>query len=465
MNGNCRATNTSATLSAFVVWEVKVMYRNCRLSLKSFALGLSVLMLVETAAANAQGLRDGSGYNNNVRTMSQQRGDGSRAPNKGGGPSTPRAPAGGKGGTTPRTPRGSTPSRPGGSTPLRPGGSTPSRPGGSTPSRPGGGYVPRTPRGGTPSRPGATLPRRPGTSAQQGSGRVDPKRPGGSPTRPSGGSTPRIPGGTLPRLPGIVTPRSAPGVGRASDGGRIIVQSVPTRFVGKPTRFNNTYVYRFPSGVYSRLIYTTYPTWIYPWFLTGLAYYPYYVNVFTIGYASWSPYYYYGVLPPYISNADLVLSVPQRGYLAYASLYPSTDDYYLTRSVGLPTGVLQQRAIDDICDSWINSNISPLALHTLPNVRIGVYLQGVYKYSMTSNDYLDITHDAQRNMTTLSFDLRMISTPDPGVIVLSGEHRYADSHNVEKTVRVDYALRLINGSYTIIEVGVSQPDTAANEIR
>ncbi len=377
------------------------MYRDCQFGLKFFALGLSVLMLVETGITSAQAQRGGSRLNDNARIQNQQRKDNGRQPKPGGGSYKPRVPAGGKSGTAPRSPSDNRP--------IRPGVGTPSRPG-----------------VGTPSRPGV---------------------------------------GTLPRLPGIVTPRSAPGVGRSTDGGRIVVQSVPTRFIGRPTRFNNTYVYRFPTGTYSRLIYTTYPTWIYPWFLTGLAFYPYYVNVFTIGYTSWSPYYYYGVLPPYISNADLLLTIPQRGYLAYSNLYNNADDYYLTRTVGLPTGVLQQRAIDDICDSWINSNISPLALHTLPNVRIGVYLQGAYKYSMTANDYLDITHDAQRNMTTLSFDLRMIATPDPGVIVLSGEHRYADSHNVEKTVRVDYALRLMNGNYTIIEVGVSQPDAPTNEIR
>ena len=430
-------------------------------------------MLVETGITSAQAQRGGSRLNDNARIQNQQRKDNSKQPKSGGGSYKPRVPAGGKSGTAPRSPSDNRPIRPGVGTPSRPGGGTPSRPGVGTPSRPGVG-TPSRPGGGTPSRPGGGTPSRPGVGTPSRPGVGTPSRPGGgTPSRPGGGTpsrpgvgTPSRPGvGTLPRLPGIVTPRSAPGVGRSTDGGRIVVQSVPTRFIGRPTRFNNTYVYRFPTGTYSRLIYTTYPTWIYPWFLTGLAFYPYYVNVFTIGYTSWSPYYYYGVLPPYISNADLLLTIPQRGYLAYSNLYNNADDYYLTRTVGLPTGVLQQRAIDDICDSWINSNISPLALHTLPNVRIGVYLQGAYKYSMTANDYLDITHDAQRNMTTLSFDLRMIATPDPGVIVLSGEHRYADSHNVEKTVRVDYALRLMNGNYTIIEVGVSQPDAPTNEIR
>jgi hypothetical protein len=151
--------------------------------------------------------------------------------------------------------------------------------------------------------------------------------------------------------------------------------------------------------------------------------------------------------------------------LSYASAGTDANNYYLLRQIGLPTNVQQQRAIGDICDSWLISNISPIGLHTRANVRIAVYLQGAYKYSMTANDYLDITHDAQRSMTTLAFALRMVATPAPGVIVLSGEHRYADRQNVERTVRVDYALRLINGTYTIIEVGVAQASVLPNVVR
>ena len=260
-------------------------------------------------------------------------------------------------------------------------------------------------------------------------------------------------------------PRSAPGIGRTGDGGRIVLQTVPTSIVGNSNRFRNTYVYRYPTGTYSRLVYTPYPAWIYPYFVNGIAFYPYYVSTFTLGYTSWSPYFYYGVLPLYISNDNVELTEPKRGYLNYANAGTDANNYYLLRHIGLPTNIQQQRAIGDISDSWLMSNISPIGLHTRANVRIGVYLQGTYKYSMTANDYLDITHDAQRCMTTRAFTLRMVATPAPGVIVLSGEHRYADRHNVERTVRVDYALRLVNGTYTIIEVGVGDSYERSKVVR
>ncbi len=233
-------------------------------------------------------------------------------------------------------------------------------------------------------------------------------------------------------------------------------------------RFNKSaesYSYKYPNGVYTRIIYTQYPGWIDPYYSNGLGYYPFYSNAYTYGDTSWSPYYYYGCAPRYISNTGIYVAQPTSGFLALKSVNSAANNYYLVKSVALAMNPMQAQAARDIEDCWLTDNLAPLAAHTNRNDRIAVYLDGKYRYSIAPGDYLDLTHDAQRTLKTLSYHLDMVATPARGVIVLQGEHIYVDHKNVKHTVIVSYALRQQGRNYIISEVGVSTakaPGTTAN---
>ncbi len=259
------------------------------------------------------------------------------------------------------------------------------------------------------------------------------------------------------------------GGGRAAGGsssGGVVTISPGNMTAGD--RFNRSaegYSYKYPNGVYSRIIYTQYPGWIDPYYNNGLGYYPFYANSYNYGDTSYSPYYYYGCTPRYISNSGIYVSQPTHAFLALKSVYSSASGYYLVRSVSLPMNALQAQAARDIEDCWLTNDLAPLAAHTERNSHIAVYLDGKYRYSISPGDYLDLTHDAQRTLKTLSYHLAMIATPAPGVIVLQGEHIYVDHKNVKNTVIVSYALRQQGNNYLITEVGVStahQPSSPGN---
>jgi hypothetical protein len=103
-------------------------------------------------------------------------------------------------------------------------------------------------------------------------------------------------------------------------------------------------------------------------------------------------------------------------------------------------------------DTFRGGNIQDMVDVTDPSVKIAVFLKGKYQYSMSSDDYLDITRDALNNLDTISFNLDRINRKASGVYAVSGIHIYADKNGAEHKVYVSFVLELIHGNWTLTQV-------------
>ncbi len=185
--------------------------------------------------------------------------------------------------------------------------------------------------------------------------------------------------------------------------------------------------------------------------------YPYYYPYSGYGISSPSPYQYYGTVPPYISNENIYLSQPQGNYLYRVGTGKNAENYYLGRGASriLKPGPNLQKAVTDLQNAWLHNNISLIAAHMQRNVRIGIYINGGYRYSLSSASYLALTRDALKKTHTRSISLQLAGRPAHNIAVLMGTHTYLDGKtNKTATVVVCFAMQKINGTYSILEAGV-----------
>jgi hypothetical protein len=205
----------------------------------------------------------------------------------------------------------------------------------------------------------------------------------------------------------------------------------------------------------------------------GYVFYPYYYPTYDASVVYLSPYsFYFGVCAPYIYRRHTFYSCPSTiwidvpvyvndEYHGWDDDRRSGDDYYLNRSgyydpdaVSDPT---LRDAVDDIRDAFRYGSIEHLVNLVDPQIKIAVFLKGKYDYSMATNDYLDLTRDAMRNMDTIEFDITRLRKRAMGVYVASGKHVYRDSEGRERTVYVSFVLEKLRDHWTITQVGTS-PD-------
>lgn len=86
-------------------------------------------------------------------------------------------------------------------------------------------------------------------------------------------------------------------------------------------------------------------------------------------------------------------------------------------------------AIDELHEAFRGGDIDSLVALTDPKTEIAIFLKGEYQYSMSSNDFLDLTRDALAAMRTLQFDLTRLHKRAAGVFVVSGKHVYRDQNS------------------------------------
>ncbi len=262
---------------------------------------------------------------------------------------------------------------------------------------------------------------------------------------------------TRPNNPPIIT-GGGRSVGDGGNGGTIIINGTTGS-----DRFNHSaesYAYNYQSTLANENRYAYAVPWIGTYFPNGYAYYPYYDPAPVYGQDCPSPYTYYGTVPPYISN-QTIRSVPvSQQYLANIGL-PSQSGYYLNRAASshLPIGPNLEKAIQDLSDFWMHGNLKDLAAHVMRGQKIGVFLDGTYRYSLLPEDYLSISRDAQSSLTTQQFTLLPVSRPQNNVVVLAGKHTYKNRKGETNSVVITFALQRIGTTYYIIEVGSSQIST------
>jgi hypothetical protein len=199
------------------------------------------------------------------------------------------------------------------------------------------------------------------------------------------------------------------------------------------------------------------------YFPSSFCYFPHYSSGFSLSLNFFSPYgYYYGVCPPYIYRNYCTYYPPSYVYVdvpvyvdndwhGYRDDRDYRDDVRDFREDGLET------ATDDIREAFRSNDINPLVNLTDPNVKIAVFLKGKYEYSLSANDYLDMTRDMLQTTDTVQFDLTRFHKRASGVYVISGKHAYTDHDGNKRTVYVSFVVERLSGHWTLTQVGTA-PD-------
>ncbi|MDR3687920.1 MAG: hypothetical protein P4L46_00980 [Fimbriimonas sp.] len=206
--------------------------------------------------------------------------------------------------------------------------------------------------------------------------------------------------------------------------------------------------------------------WQRHYFPRGHVHFPYYRSTFVAGASFRSPFgFYFGVCVPYVDirvchafpPAVLFVDVPIYSGQNCQGFYNADDGNLINDPTLDQTEPGLNNALDEIVETFQGGNIDGLVSLIDPNMSVAVYERGQYQYSLSSNDFVDMTRDAIQSTQTISLDLQYLHRRSPGVYCVSGRHVYKDPSDRTRTVFVSYVLQDIGGQWTLTQVGTS-PD-------
>lgn len=167
-----------------------------------------------------------------------------------------------------------------------------------------------------------------------------------------------------------------------------------------------------------------------------------------------SCYYNYGMDYVYLEEARVIVETyPQVVYLNNAS---SSSDYNAEQSRQENIN----EALTDIRAAFLAGRYDLIEKHVRKSDTIAVLLDGQYDYSISGEDYLDMTYDALESLLTAGFIWENVKDRSDGTVTAFASHSYYHGTSIEKadTVKNVYAsftLRQVGTEYYIVEVGSS----------
>lgn len=210
-------------------------------------------------------------------------------------------------------------------------------------------------------------------------------------------------------------------------------------------------------------------SWQRRYFPKGVYHFQHYRSAYLRGACYVSPFgFYFGVCCPYIDIAICGEYPPTVNYIdipVYAGSncqgWGSEQSQNLFNDPNLDQedpGLLN--AVDELTETFQNGNIDAMASLVDPNVRVAIFLRGHYRYSLTADDFLDLTRDAIQSTQNQEFVLDYLHQPAPGVFTVSGHQVYTVNGGT-RTVYVSYALQDVGGQWTLTQV-CTAPDRVQN---
>jgi hypothetical protein len=186
----------------------------------------------------------------------------------------------------------------------------------------------------------------------------------------------------------------------------------------------------------------------------------------------WSPYGFYSGMPVWVQPSTVIYAPPAAVYIenrVYDDPYDRSrralDDYYLNRRDGDNRPRRQRpedrytaeldRAVEDLREAFRTNNIQPLVKLTDPAVRISVVKEGKYQYTLSADEYLDITRDMLRTTDTIDFEVYDVERKADTVAVVTIRHTYTTGDNRDRTVYTCFALERLLGRWTLTQVGTA----------
>ncbi len=262
----------------------------------------------------------------------------------------------------------------------------------------------------------------------------------------------------------------------------------------------NARPFRYRNGLWGRNAFSVgWGTAIFP---GGSAYYPYYSPVWSTGYSSLSPYYFYwGVNAPFIMN-DWVYQTPPNVVYVPVPVYTDRgdyrgwkqediDNYYLNKKApdenktkskstegdkdkaenleGVAAAVIVNSPVAEVVSkiqrAWVDKDPQALSEVVDKQKRIAIYLRNKYQYSLPPQDYLDLTRDALQSTQTQRFEMDTPQRKEKGVYILTGKHTYKGGDAESHVVYVSYVVELVNQKYVITQVGTAPERITPKTVR
>jgi hypothetical protein len=250
---------------------------------------------------------------------------------------------------------------------------------------------------------------------------------------------------------------------------RIVVSSTPA--LRSARTFTKTPQGRhYDNGLILRKATPVTKAWQKRYFRKGHYHFPHYRGRWVAGQCFISPFgFYFGVCAPFISITDCIVAppsvefvdVPQYSGNAWLGYEDANDPNYLNdpnldqEEPGL------NNALSELTETFGNGDIDGLVSLVDPSMRVAIYEQGQYKYSMNSNDFVDLTRDAIQSAQTVSFTINYLHQRAPAVFAVDAQHVYRDASGANRTVYASFVLQDIGGQWTLTQVETS-PDVIQN---
>ncbi|HWP30599.1 MAG TPA: hypothetical protein VNK96_02595 [Fimbriimonadales bacterium] len=176
-----------------------------------------------------------------------------------------------------------------------------------------------------------------------------------------------------------------------------------------------------------------------------------------------SPYYWYWCVPPYIWYSRIIVVSPRIiviindpvrwvycGYGAYHDYYGYTYSRHYDGYSAL------DRALSDLVDAFKYSDVRALERLAPPGGRVDIFMEGKYAYTVSTDDYFDMTADLIQSVYTENFQIVRVRKARSGEYRVIARHDYLDPWNERQTTWLNFTLDFQNGRYVIVEAGSSR---------
>ncbi|RIJ97802.1 MAG: hypothetical protein DCC45_01695 [Armatimonadetes bacterium] len=174
-----------------------------------------------------------------------------------------------------------------------------------------------------------------------------------------------------------------------------------------------------------------------------------------------SPYYWYWCVPGYISYRRVSYSSPRIIIVigdpirwSYCGIGWQTSYYggYYYNDRGFSS---MDRALSDLVDAFLYSEPRKLDYFLPRRGSVDIYIEGRYSYTLSSDDYYDMTADLITSVYTTNFDFVDVRRTKGREVRAVARHDFIDAWNRRQTVWMTFTFDQINGQFVIVEAGTS----------
>lgn len=142
------------------------------------------------------------------------------------------------------------------------------------------------------------------------------------------------------------------------------------------------------------------------------------------------------------------------GWILPARVHYTVFDY-LDRRPALRDYEGVDEAIDDLQTAWTDGDLELITNHLTDDVRVRIYFNGKYSYSLAIEDFRQMTADALASTKTTAIRFNQPIWLAPREVFISGHQLFLDPEGGEHQMYLSYRLRRLGSNWYIVSFGSS----------